>query len=207
MDCSFQPHATICGHSFVSHLRHFTNASTNHFNDNLGLQNVSIEWRSKGGKTWSEFERLDYQYIVLTKPTILYVELGGNDLDSDICAHALAQKALDLAEQLVQNGISRIILGEVMQRYKTRNIPTCTYNAKVKDYNNFLREKLMDPACPRKSEDRFLHRHIWFWDHLRLKVCHLPLLKEDGVHLTDNPGNKRLYRSIRLALMQALALS
>ena len=116
------PRALICGHSYVYHLRTFANSPSNSFDENFGLNDIVVQWRSKGGKTWDMFEKQDLSFVLSTKPDIVYLELGGNDLDSDSSSDQVAHKALDISHYLINHGISLVIIGEVLHRHSSRNI-------------------------------------------------------------------------------------
>ncbi len=108
-------------------------------------------------------------------PEIVFFQLGGNDLDSDSTAESVTQYAMSVASDRVYNGVSLVILGEVLFQRKA-HIPIQIYNAKVGDYNNCLLSQLIDTTYPRCSSQRFAKANIWQWDHLQMRRSVLPLL-------------------------------
>ena len=196
----------IVGHSFPKRLHNYivNTASEDESKDaNMNLAQLSVSWIYKGGWTWKSFSQKSSSELVTQHAesfNIVFFELGSNDLDSTTSAQSIAQLALDTAHDIINNGSSLVILGEVLERSRTHNIPVHMYNQKVHEYNDYLRSYLIDTRYPRKSFQRFAQGDVWFWDHLKLRRSEMPLLQPDGIHLTDYPGNHRLYWSIRLAL-------
>lgn len=195
---------TVAGHSFIRRLYdvcYMEDSMEHHFN----LAQCSTHWIHRGGWTWDRFltQKTGFKSVAKLHTEVVYFELGGNELDSDMDPYVLCEQALNIAQGLLDNGSSLIILGEVLYRGDTRHIPVQEYNFKVDLYNDGLRDALIDPTLPRNSHHRFIRHNIWFWDHLRLRGAIWDLLDPfDLVHLTDE-GLYRLYRSIRLALMHA----
>ncbi len=85
-------------------------------------------------------------------------------------------------------------------RTRTRTLPVQQYNARVSEFNAKMKELLVRQGAGPRPAERCLHEGIWWWEHQKLKG-NPPL--EVGVHFMDKPGQKRLYRSICLALYEA----
>ena len=192
-------------HSYGSHLQKYINVIPQRDPD-FHLAQADVSWCFKGGWTWEKFwaDPCGFVSVYEAKPDVIFIQLGGNDLDSHLEAHTVANYALDVAAAFLHYDVQLVILGEVLHRKKTRHIAVDAYNNKVDAYNTCLRDCLLDGDQPRRSPSRFLNPNIWQWDHLRLHGSRLPLLRDDGVHLTDHPGNSRLYWSVRLAYKQAI---
>jgi len=195
----------ICGHSFMTRLNTACHKSQS-FSPNLNLVDTSVTWHTGFG-TWDKFRDRPHGLPALLSPPhpdIVYFELGGNDLDSHLSAVCVAKKALDTASVLIKQGVSLVILGQALHRGKTREVPVHQYNAKVDAYNRALQDTLEHPDVNSRSSDRFADSTRWYWKHLKMQEFFGDMLDpEDLVHLTDH-GNKKLYRSIRAAMIQGI---
>ena len=49
---------------------------------NFNLQNTEVRWFYRSGRTWAKFRAPALQNVIDFNPDLLYIELGGNDLDS-----------------------------------------------------------------------------------------------------------------------------
>lgn len=207
---NFQVHkvqAMVCGHSFLKHLRRYTinNASAS---PDFNLNQCLIRWHFRGGWTWERFlkEKKGLDHVKKCNIDMLYMEMGSNELDGFYSPVLIAERAIRTADALLDSGVKLVILGEVLDRDKTTSgISVQQYNERARIYNNTLRLHLCDMQQPRNSPARRKRHDLWFWDHEQLHQSVMHLRQPDGVHLTDHPGNYRLYRSIRLALMQGAA--
>ncbi len=111
-------------------------------------------------------------------PTIVYLELVTNNLDSNLSAFEVT------ANKLLQSDIKVVIIRSVLFKEKTRNIPVQT----------------------RRSITRFTNPRLLFWNHPRMYGSQTPLLQHDRTHRTDENGNQRLYRSIAMPYCRLLGV-
>ena len=93
-----------------------------------------------------------------------------------------------------------MIISMALHRSRTRNLPVSIYNRKVDMFNQYMGNMLVKERASRSPVNRYKNQGLWWWKHQKL-MKHPPLM--DGVHLVDFPGQKRLYRSIRLAVLEA----
>ena len=204
LDYSHKTKVSFVADSYGSHLQSFINHS-DQCGPDFHLAQADVTWVFKGGWTLGKFcvEPPGFQSVIYSLPQVVFLQLGGNDLDSPLSAETVANRAISLASDLRSHGVQIVILGEVILRHKSR-IPLEQYIKKVGDYNDIMRSRLIDNSQTRQSSLRFVNPSIWQWDHLQMRKSFLPLIREDGVHLTDHPGNSRLYWSVRLAFKQAI---
>ncbi len=196
-----QQHVAVCGHSFIKRLRDLANI--HHKMDT----NFKIDLITQGGWTWDNFTQSPYRLQALLTPphpTIVYLELGTNDLDRNLSAFEVADAAVLTAHKLLQSDIKIVIIGLVLFKEKTRNIPVQTFNKKMEEYNTYMYNIMTHPHATRRLITQFTNPRLWFWNHLRMYGSETPLLQHDGTHLKDENGNQRLYGSIHHAILQAL---
>ena len=128
------------------------------------------------------------------KPDIVYLEIGTCDLTKlYIEGEDLGFQMRELIWQLTRLGVKKIIVGEVIPRIGN-GIPYAVpyFNYKVDAYNRFMRVEF----------DEEYQNTVYFWRHKKLWCSRKPVYS-DGTHL-NRLGNRRLFRSIRAALIKAM---
>lgn len=186
----------VSGHSYIKRLhRDLCIPQLHESNVHFGLDNVKVTWHYTGGLTIDSFMEKHYSVIQNLKPNIVFLQLGENDMDSyHINALDIASDLIDLAQSLRDSGVQHVIIGQLFQRYKCRSITPEQFNAKILIANQFLDLQL--------NQDSNHARPAKFWKHIRLQHSRKQLMDPDKVHLMVDPGLKRLYRSIRGALLK-----
>ena len=191
--------ATICGHSFIARLKHFS-AKNDGFDQEFGLSAMNVTWIGISGMTIKDVET-NLPIIEEGRPHILYLHVAGNDLDSKHkSVHQVVEETLAVVDKLHKLGVRLVILSMVLTRTNTRHLSADIFNDRVQEYNATMKDLLVVEGAGRKTQGHYTRPDVWWWEHQ--KLINNPPLK-DGVHLTDFPGQKRLYRSIRLALIEA----
>ena len=186
---------TVAGHSFVRHLN--TYACENHgFYHNLKLEQyvANVNFVGISGLTVSRLINDHLHAVVENQPSIVYLELGTNDLsDPRLTAKEVGNRILELCRMLLNLGVRRVIIGEITFRVG-RGIPQkCPdFNYKVLDLNQFLQVHIDGDELP----------GVVFWRHKYLWQSAINLYR-DGLHY-NRDGNKRLFRSVRGAVIKAL---
>ena len=77
------PRSLILGHSFVRRMKAFlkNNTGSSSFNEHFDLENSClVKLRGNGGRTVERLMRYDLSATRPTKPDILVLEIGSNDL-------------------------------------------------------------------------------------------------------------------------------
>lgn len=123
-------------------------------------------------------------------PSIIVLNIGGNDLDSSASSPQLVGLRLyECAKFLVGLGVKQVAVCQIVPRSSWRYLPTLVGNDKVDSINEFL-----EAVCNDQS--------IFFWKHDRIPNSMTTIHRDDGVHFNDS-GNKLLFRSVRGALLFA----
>lgn len=185
----------IIGSSHVRRLEQFLRAKDL---AGLNLPDVFVKFYGISGALLSNQAHLDRfeSYIRNFRPTIVYVQLGGNDLDSDKSDNPLAEEVgLRLINILRmwqrRYGIGYVVMGQLLCRNSTRHVPAELYNSLVSETNRTLQAELSAV------------NDVIYWKLKGCKHSQANILSSDGVHL--NPlGNYKLYRNIRGAIFVCL---
>lgn len=186
----------IVGHSFISRL---DNAIGRYLPINFNLRQCVIQcFGVSGGRTDSLRANQGLRRkIVSFQPAILILQIGGNDLCEPLKRpESIACDIVELMESLQACSSVRVgLVCELFVRTRPRAISPQNYEEKRQLVNQML------PTLLQTSS----HEHLLFWRHLRLMNSPLNILCEDRVHLSTI-GNKKLYRSLRLAILHAIVL-
>ena len=176
--------ALLVGHSYIRRLSRYLG------NDEIELEGQNVKFWGFPGATIHSLRRLALGWD-LTKFSVVYIELGTNDLCGTRSAEAVAQDLLDLVHLLQGRGATKLVLGEIINRGKMRDGGPSVQevNNRVIIVNNTIRERAA-------QLDGFTS-----WKHERLNKKHI--LLPDGVHFT-NVGMHRYWRSVRGALVASL---
>ena len=186
------PRSLILGHSFVRRMKDFlkSNAGNSSFNEHFDLEHSClVKLRGNGGRTVERLMRYDLRATRATKPDILVLEIGSNDLcdpsaDPEILSETIT--ALDVLRHEIQHKFT--VICQVIPR---RNTPFPNYNWRVKQLNKCLQDTLADSSV------------VKFWRHRGLNNPTRDIYVRDGIHLNKR-GHKALYRSYRGALLYAM---
>ena len=187
---------TIAGHSYVRDL--YNNYSNSCLND-LKINSVNLNFKfiySPGGKfsTFINNECL-FDQIVESKPDILLVILGGNDLATDVELSKIKSDCSEFYNLLRQNLASTyIICSQIESRFllrenRFRTPAADTFYFLANNFNNWLKNK------------SFKDRLLCIRGPGRL--CNPDLYKADKIHL--NPvGLNKLFDIIREVLIDTV---
>ena len=187
------PRSLILGHSFVRRMKDFlkSNAGNSSFNEHFDLEHSClVKLRGNGGRTVERLMRYDLRATRATKPDILVLEIGSNDLcdpsaDPEILSETITA-LVDVLRHEIQHKFT--VICQVIPR---RNTPFPNYNWRVKQLNKCLRDTLADSSV------------VKFWRHRGLNNPTRDIYVRDGIHLNKR-GHKALYRSYRGALLYAM---
>ena len=130
-------------------------------------------------------------HVRLIQPTRIYMQIGGNDLDSvDISYEyttSIVKKVISVFWRfLTKYSVQDVVIGQFLPCYETRYCDVAVYNERVITANRLLKQELSQVD------------NIHYWKLKGLK--HVENLFKDGVHLTDQ-SQKQFYRSIRGAII------
>ena len=178
----------LLGHSFIRRLK-VSLQRDNSLNLGLNSSEFSLLWQGFGGIAIKHLS--NYEYLINNlQPTIMYVEIGSNDLcyrkaQVDQLADHLYSWVLSILARY--SCVKKIIVGQVIPRL---NQPYPHYNKQVTQFNALFREKCLN------------HPGIVTWKHKGLVTAFANCLLPDGVHL-NSVGEKKFKHSIKRALVYA----
>lgn len=174
----------------------------------MNIAEADISWCHRGGMTWFSFEEAaeGKQAVIRSSPDLLYIELGTNGLDSYMPPLDVAQKAVAVVNDLLETGIKRVIIGEVIPRSRSGRVPLSMFEENEYAYNKFMNDLLIHESASRRTQvdERFKNPTVWFWRHKGLRTPENNVLKWDGIHLNEEYGLPKLYGSIRTAILAGL---
>ena len=182
-----------------SHVRRLMVYSDKQFGtyDNMGLhfQVANVNWYGIGGLTIERLRSSHYQIVTEVKPDIVYVHIGGNDLSCLYKSPEDVGEALeDLVADLHDSQVKQIVISQQLFR-AGRGLPArMDYNRKVTVYNYFNKITYNANAS----------NIVRYWYHKGLWNRRYTMVDREGVHFNSR-GNRLFYRSVRGALLQALA--
>ena len=146
-----------------------------------------------GGLTSHEALAHHLQVVEDLRPTIIFLQLGPNDLCSNhFSVEQIANNIVELCRRFINLGVRRVMIGQVLGRHDA-GIPSRVphFNSRVVRLNIEL-----SFAVRRGRVPVFLWRHHGFWQ------SRFNLLLDDGVYF-NHRGNRRYYRSVRGAILFA----
>lgn len=154
---------------------------------------MSVKYSAlRGGRlSWLE-GRITSRGFRRKVPSIVLLNIGGNDLDSaEMRPQEVGLRLFECAHlRAVRLGTRQVAICQIVPRLSWRKVPTHVGNDFVAIINEFL-----EAVCDG-------HPNIFFWQHARLPKDSQPIMREDGVHFND-AGNNMLFRSFRGALLFA----
>ena len=136
------------------------NAGNSSFNEHFDLQNSClVNLRGNGGRTVERLMRYDLRATRATKPDILVLEIGSNNLcdpsaDPEILGETIIA-FVDVLRHEIQHKFT--VICQVIPR---RNPPFPNYNRRVKKLNKCLQDTLADSGfcrLPAIGAHCFLH--------------------------------------------------
>lgn len=142
----------------------------------LGNVDVTVMWYG-GSRTYHLSEYLPH--IGDLRPDIVFLHVGGNDLDGPSTPEDVATRLSALVEKLLSRGVGRVLVGGITHRSKTRHVTVEEFKKKVIRMNQLLR--------------RF-SGHLVSLSELRPRH-----LQPDGVHL-NSTGTTKYLHIVRRAL-------
>lgn len=158
--------------------------------DSYELAGIPIIFKGIRGGGLRELKENKVDFLLLD-PSIIFLQIGGNDLDdghnvdpSDLGASIL-QFAKDLIEDLT-NSVKLVMVGQQLKRLHWRNYTQQQGNLRVAQLNNYLRSAFAS------------NRHLYFWRHKGLWDPESSIWL-DGVHYNDK-GTHELLLSFKAAI-------
>lgn len=187
----------IIGHSFIGRLKCILGRSEDiKQNFGLDLEQCVVKLCGLSGGTLDRFQRDANVYSVIQsfRPRVIIAQIGGNDICSvRMKPEVFACDLIEWLEALLKQFtfLDSVFICEVFIRTRPRHIDAQTYETRRIIINQMLKD-----MCE-------VHSSIMYWKHLRLMHSPLQIISDDGVHLS-RIGNKKFYRSLRLAIMHAV---
>ena len=174
----------IWGHSFVRRFHEFLERNDIY---NLGLNSdkFNIKCIGLGGLSLGQRRRLHSYDSQLSVDDLVVIDIGSNDLTSQLCCPE--QFALDLmsyASYLIFGlDVKKVVILQILYRNHT---PFVDYNSRV-IFTNVALENLTKTAPG----------HVFFWKHRGMWNCQESIFSDDGIHLASSIGYPKYLTSIR----------
>jgi hypothetical protein len=186
----------LMGHSFLTRLGDYMHNNLGRFN-NFGMEHYQAQIYNiaVGGRTAQKCRNLDLGTMTKYLPDIVYLEIGTNDLSpKEAKCEVVSAQIHELCNDILGLGPKLVVVGQIIKRTQ-RGIPrrNNSFNDKVITTNKITKALLGPEMSP--GTRFWTHRGFWFSDK--------DLIDGRGVHLTTL-GNRKLYRSVRGALLQAV---
>ena len=184
----------IVGHSFVHRFEAYISQSDLH-NFNLSSSKYTIVFKSFPGGYIRDLSSI-YQLVLDNSIPVVLIDLGTNDIDSEINpSHLLANQLYTMANHMVRDlGVKQVAIMEVFFRTQAGKyaLRSPEFNTHVHQFNN--KAKILCKSVHKSS------RQIHFWHHSSL-VDNWAQYIVDGVHFTKQ-GLLKYYKSIRSSIIQ-----
>ncbi|XP_062600577.1 uncharacterized protein LOC134262209 [Saccostrea cucullata] len=187
----------IIGHSYIRRLEEFC---LSHGIHNLRLDDsFNVNFRGKGGlclrhlgKSQEHFSARRDLFHLTSKPDVVFLQVGENDISEFTCSGKLARDLVSVATYLRDGvGVKVVIIGQLLRR-----LPF----AACRDFNDIIVKTNTQLESMTESVSG-----IHYWRHRGFCQV-LSFLGPDGVHLCCTPAHdqpmRKFLRSIRNAVIQ-----
>ena len=183
------PRVLILGHSFIRRLQKFIEHHIGHLDLSLQITApADITWHGIGGRTVAKTIKFDLHVVRSTRPDIVIVQLGTNDLPF--------QSPLQVGSEL--EDFVRLLHDSygvkfVCVRQTIRQRSFTAFNKNVDLLTRYLRV-VLEPIP-----------YAIYWGHRGFWKARHNFYAADGVHL-NSMGLYKLYRSFRGAVLKSMRL-
>lgn len=174
----------IIGHSYVSMLeKELSQWCSNMFKLNLFSEDCDTSFCSARGGQIRQMESAIFNAVDRVSPKVVFLQLGGNDLDSEgTYPSTVINNLKQVALALTQRGVQRVIIAALFKRSQTRHMDPVIYNQLVTGINDHLAHYVQTSNLDGK---------VMFWEHRKLNgVLFSGTRCRDRVHL-NHIGRKR----------------
>jgi len=201
----FKPTIGILGHSFIHRLS--TDITRNVFPRGFNLKQCATVQQGSGGfqvcrpgarrehTQWVKcnFSRVFGDFLLRHTPSVVILQLGENDLDSNSEPLVVASMIDEIVSLLQETyNVKIVMICELFPR-KSPSSPPARYEANRRQLNSLL-TTLFE-----------VREGVTFWRHRRIFNAETDIFTADGVHLNVF-GQQRFYRSLRHAIMTSVRL-
>ena len=204
------------GHSFVQHMRTYIKKDSDLENWGFSHRQADIHYYSQSGGTLDRMLQEEHLWhIEFMRPDVVIIEISTNDLARngvEYTAEKLAEKAHTLVREVLDRGVKRVVLNQVIPRgekgmdrtikqsrgkavpvtRKERLEAVQSFRDKAVSYNVYC-----DPIINAEPLCMFWHHHN-LWKNIDMDV-------EDGTHLNDR-GHSKLIKSLKGAAIVSMKL-
>ena len=191
-----QVHVLFVGDSNISR---FQAASSTHpdIPNNLNLQQCKINFLSRRGAKIATIKQL-IPRIRHLKPDIVFLQVGVNDIQAQNSSGSHVATQLDSLVSLILKipQCNTVYLGELIFRFKGRYIST---EQEAELYNNEVHQA----NCQLKAQFANNEHTVW-WACKGVKNAKSLVMHSDGVHLSQQAGMFKYYKSLRGAVLHAV---
>jgi hypothetical protein len=192
----------VVGHSLLVDVQNHAIRSDNLSMD-LSLSRVDVHWMVSRGLNYDKLIRYILPELSQLKPRVIYFQVMGNDIDSQLSPESIVAQYVQLAKVYTGSGhIARVLISTVIKRTRSFKLSAEKFEEKRTKVNEALREALLVKPFPSKGRpplDVYRDPKVWIWEQARLKN---PKLTRDGVHLQED-SLRRLFFNLRMAIWEA----
>ena len=191
----------LIGHSFVyglqQHLDPRDQASPSEIARKLSIHRIVHSFHlygQRGAQVCSRSYALPHRQLTHVKPDFVILDLGSNDLASDIPPFQVATKLVELAHTLRSRyHVNTVIISSILNRQAhLKHITPEQFATAAYQTNNYVKNFL--DSHPQLT----YHVHKGFWAHSS------DIWSRDGVHPNTQAGRQKYVKSIRKAVFTAL---
>ena len=188
------PKVLFLGHSFVKRLSpDMSKGSNPQLDSSFGLVGTAVvQLAGLGGRTVDKLRRFDLDITTASRPDIVVLEMGTNDLSS-VEPEVVGSAIDDLVQFLFGHFSVRMICWCCVIPRAISHVDAGLFHQRAKILNNYV--KVVLDHLP----------GFFCWDHRIFNHPAKDFYLPDGVHLTTS-GQYHLFRSYRGAIMKALSL-
>ena len=201
MACNMPIEVVFLGHSFTRRLKEdIDDANYPKLQNNFGLRQCNVHFVHRGG--WSILPNygnfLNEAEGKIPKSTfrgrfkVAILQLGGNDMDGNVCPLLFASKLDDFVKWLESEyGIFYTYICKIFTRPQPRHCSVEQYEINRANALHSLSTMIAD------------NPGVKIWKHRKIFNSPNNLFKRDGIHLNDC-GTKKFYESIKMAIILAV---
>ena len=158
----------------------------------LGLEQYDVKFQGMRGAKLTHYTRnAIFDEIKRSSPKMVVLQLGGNDLDSQIPPQLIGMRLYEFAKDVVvrHSCVKQIVVCQAIRRRKWRHLSYEEGAARVATFNEFI-----VAACGGCAQIKvWKHKGMWLTQH--------NIFRRDGVHMNEL-GNHKFYRSMRGAVLK-----
>ena len=187
----------VIGSSHINKLKEYIDANPD--KRNFDIRDINVHcYGISGGRIRRTHHVRDLERMIrIHNPSAIVIHIGGNDLDCENISldevNTIILRYTNLLKTFVNRYGLHIVVCELMNRERTRNVDVDQYNEYVFQANQMLKAECHN------------EKSLTYWKLKGLKQSTRKIFY-DGVHLNRLVGQPKYYRNIRGAILHAFEL-